>query len=188
MGKVSFIVDAIEPTVRRVTSPVIGEIEQISTSHVWGDWKGLLPWNRVENSKWLIPDTNNITFITDQDFTPMLSPQITINGGNSIIKREVAKPTFSGTIKERWAQADWELEFQGVFIGQEGNYPKEEVEQLKKIFTWKGVIKVVQPQLAVLGIEQIVIESWSFPFTKGEDTQAYAIKAISDFKIDLFIK
>ena len=48
-------------------------------------------------------------------------------------------------------------------------------------------LKVYSPPLELLGINRIVIESFSFPFSKGEDVQAYEIKAFSDFDHKLLL-
>ena len=42
--------------------------------------------------------------------------------------------------------------------------------------------------LQLLGINRIVIEEMSFPFTKGENVQAYEISALSDFDFNLLLE
>lgn len=129
-------------------------------------------------------------------------PMISINGKNSIIRRKVAKAkstqtggiSLGGTIKERWTQDDYEITITGVLIGSilTGNvsecYPIADFEKLRDYMTAPKSLKVLCEPLQLLGINQIVIEEFSFPFTKGENVQAYEIKAYSDFDYKLLLK
>lgn len=129
-------------------------------------------------------------------------PMISINGKNSIVRRKVAKAksigtdgkTIGGTIKERWTQDDYEITITGVLIGSilTGNseqcFPRADFARLVEYMTTPKSLKVFCEPLQLLGINQIVIEEFSFPFTKGENVQAYEIKAYSDFDYKLLLK
>ncbi|MFV8335190.1 DUF6046 domain-containing protein [Flavobacterium sp. RSP29] len=128
-------------------------------------------------------------------------PLISINGGNNIVKRSVAKQgsekngmPMTGTIKERWSQKDYEITITGLLFGDlmkgkpEDCYPKTQLTKLLNFLTKTGTIKVFSHPLEILGINQIVIEDFSFPFTKGENVQAYEIKALSDFNYNLLVQ
>lgn len=127
-------------------------------------------------------------------------PLISINGGNNIVKRSVAKQgsesngmPMTGTIKERWSQKDYEITITGVLFGDlmkgkpEDCYPKDELTKLLSYLTKVGSIEVFCHPFEILGINRIVIEDFSFPFTKGENVQAYEIKAISDCNYNLLL-
>jgi hypothetical protein len=120
---------------------------------------------------------------------------ISINGKNQVIKRNVSKGNkIPGTIKERWAQDDYEITITGVLIGdyETGNvkkcYPIDDFKALKDYLTKPQAIWVFCEPLGLLGINRIVIEEFSFPFTKGENVQAYEIKAVSDFDYALLLE
>lgn len=127
-------------------------------------------------------------------------PLISITGKNVIAKRRVAKWTedkkdqLTGTIKERWSQDDYEITITGVLLGAfekgkyEDCYPKDDFEKLKKILTNAKEIRVNCAPLELLGINKIVIDDFSFPFTKGENVQAYEIKACSDYSYNLLME
>ena len=127
-------------------------------------------------------------------------PLISITGKNVIVKRRVAKLSsensnqLTGTIKERWSQDDYEITITGVLMGSllKGNvadcFPIADFEKLKKVLTHAKQIKVNCAPLELLGINDIVIDDFSFPFTKGENVQAYEIKACSDYSYNLLIK
>lgn len=127
-------------------------------------------------------------------------PLISISGKNVIAKRRVAKiiqdakNPLTGTIKERWAQDDYEITITGVLIGAllkgkyQDCYPKDDFEKLKKVLTHAKEIRVNCAPLELLGIHKIVIDDFSFPFTKGENVQAYEIKACSDYSYNLLME
>lgn len=127
-------------------------------------------------------------------------PLISISGKNVIAKRRVAKwnaansKQLTGTIKERWSQDDYDITITGVLIGSllRGNvedcFPRADFEKLKKVLTYAKEIKVNCAPLELLGINSIVIDDFSLPFTKGENVQAYEIKASSDFSYNLLMQ
>lgn len=125
---------------------------------------------------------------------------INISGKNTIVRRSVAKwkpvPGVSerkGTVKERWNQDDYQIDITGVLIGSlltgsvEDCFPRDDFEKLRRVLTAPKSIKVKCPPLELLGISNIVIEDFSFPFTKGENVQAYTIKAYSDYPFKLLL-
>jgi hypothetical protein len=138
-----------------------------------------------KGNKWLLP----------------YEPMISISGKNTIIRRNVAKAkstnvdgiSLGGSIKERWTQEDYEITITGVLIGSiitgsvEECFPRKDFEKLRDIMTAGKSLRVFCEPLQLLGINQIVIEDFSFPFTKGENVQAYEIKAYSDFDYKLLL-
>lgn len=120
-------------------------------------------------------------------------PMINISGSNTIVKRNIAKveKSFIGSIKERWSTDDYEITITGAFYGDKmlgkssQTYPRFEMEKLRNYLLTAEALQVLCEPLQILNINKIVIESVSFPFTKGENVQAYEIKAVSDFPYDL---
>ncbi len=150
-----------------------------------------LSFSFTENgTKWLFP----------------YEPMINISSGNNIIKRNVAKhypanadttkktETSFGTVKERWSRKDFDIQITGVLIGSllsgkvEDCFPKKKMIELFEFLTYAGQLFVYSEPLAILGINKVVVEDYSFPFTKGENVQAYDIKLVSDTATDLLIK
>ena len=105
-------------------------------------------------------------------------PQITLQGTNTIIKKPVSKGSVRGTIKERWAQGDYQLSISGILMG-ENSYPADDVKRLRS-YCEAAKVLVKSPLLELFSINQIVIESWSVPHTVGVRNQAYTISALSD--------
>ncbi|MCC2590362.1 DUF6046 domain-containing protein [Chryseobacterium sp. MFBS3-17] len=123
-------------------------------------------------------------------------PMINIEASNSITRRTVAKAGKNqiGSIKERWSTEDYNITITGALYGDRmmgksaQTYPRYEMEKLRDYLLTPEAIEVMCEPLQILNINRIVIESVSFPFTKGEDVQAYEIRAISDFPYDLIYK
>ena len=106
-------------------------------------------------------------------------PQVTIQGSNVLVKKQVQKGAVRGTIKERWAQGDFSISISGILMGEDGQYPEEDVRKLRS-YCEAGKILVKSPQMELFSITQIVVESWNIPFTAGQANQAYTINAVSD--------
>lgn len=106
-------------------------------------------------------------------------PMISITGQNIITRRHVSKGRLRGSIKERWTQDDYTVKVEGLLLGRDGRYPKNDVERLRR-YCEAGKVKVLCPLLEIFGITQIAIESWDIPFTSGTANQNYEITAYSD--------
>lgn len=106
-------------------------------------------------------------------------PMISITGQNIITRRHVSKGRIRGSIKERWTQDDYTVKVEGLLLGRDGRYPKNDVERLRR-YCEAGKVKVLCPLLEIFGITQIAIESWDIPFTSGTTNQNYEITAYSD--------
>ena len=140
------------------------------------------------------------TFIdseTGEKFLLPYEPMLSISSKNNIVKRTVAKigseEKQQGTVKERWSRDDFEIKITGVLIGSilTGDvsqcFPRNDFQKLRDILIKKKKWGIYCEPLQLLGINWIVIEEMSFPFTKGENVQAYEISAISDFEYSLLL-
>lgn len=123
-------------------------------------------------------------------------PMINISSGNNIVKRNVAKQgnQLIGTIKERWSRKDFDISVTGVLIGSimqgkpEDCFPTDQFIKLFEFLKHSKEIYVYCHPLELLGVSRVVVEDYSFPFTKGENVQAYELKLTSDFDYDLLVK
>lgn len=129
---------------------------------------------KEENDLWLLP----------------VEPLVSLTGGNKISRRMVAKSTGRGTIKERWAQDDYGITIDGIFINADNSnvYPEEDVKKLKELCESASVLFVECELLAHFEITRMVIESYSFPFTKGEQNQRFMITGYSDDLMELLVE
>jgi len=124
----------------------------------------------------------------DSEWMFPIEPLISVSGKNIIVKRNVAKSEHRGTIKERWAEDDFQINIQGSFVCPDlHTYPENDIQQLMNYITQRRPLSVKNELFAMLNIHQIVVESYSFPFSKGENVQNYTIDAYSDDLYELFI-
>lgn len=152
------------------------------------------------NPSWLINQTD-LPIPEEQQFFPLsfsltengkrwlfpYEPMITISSGNTIIKRNVAKQgNLIGTIKERWSRKDFDITVTGVLMGSlttgkfEECFPREQMQRLFEFLKYNKEFYIYCAPLEILGIIKVVVEDYSFPFTKGENVQAYDLKLTSD--------
>lgn len=118
-----------------------------------------------------------------------VEPLISISGKNTIVRRNVAKSERRGTIKERWAEDDLQINIQGTLVHSDlYTYPSQELSTLYQAITQRKAIEVKNELLQLLNVHQIVVETYSFPFSKGENVQNYSIDAYSDDLYELFIE
>ena len=123
-----------------------------------------------------------------------VEPMVTIGGANVLKKRTVAKLPLNkksrGTIKERWAEDDFIISIDGVFINNSLNlsFSEKDIKKLYDFLSAREPLDVKCALFELFKINRIVVESYDFPFTKGVENQAYSIKAASDDEWDLLIK
>ncbi|WP_108821048.1 DUF6046 domain-containing protein [Dysgonomonas sp. Marseille-P4361] len=126
-----------------------------------------------DDSEWLLP----------------YEPLISVQGENVIVKRNVAKSEGRGSIKERWAEGDIKIMIEGTFVNADlTKYPATEVQKLRQVITQRRAIKIKNELLSLLNVNYLVIESYSLPFSKGENVQNYSLTALSDDSYNLFIE
>lgn len=128
-------------------------------------------------------------------YTFPYEPIINVSGKNIIVKRRPAKAEkFIGSIKERWSQDDYQITITGAIIGEirTGSpgevFPREDFERLRDYCTSPEGIEVRCELLQLLGINNLVVDDFRFPFTKGGNVQAYEISASSDFSSDFLLE
>jgi len=166
--------------VEDVQSSVRSNNWQADASNVSGQFFPLSFRQRKENASW---------------YTLPYEPLITIGGGNDIIKRKVAKaPNFIGTVKEHWAQNDYSITITGVLFGEQmfgslqDTFPRADFEKLRDFMTDPQGIEVRCEPLQLLGINYLVVDDFTFPFSKGENVQAYSITCSSDFSPEFLLE
>lgn len=117
-----------------------------------------------------------------------IEPLITLTGRNIIVRRQVSKGKIRGSIKERWTQDDYQVKIEGALMDMKrDDYPRDDVQKLRN-FCEAAKLKVRCPLFEIFSINQIVVESYDFPFTKGIQNQQYTINAYSDDTYKLLLK
>ena len=117
-----------------------------------------------------------------------IEPLITLTGRNIIVRRQVSKGKIRGSIKERWTQDDYQVKIEGALMDlKRDDNPRDDVQKLRN-FCEAAKLKVRCPLFEIFSINQIVVESYDFPFTKGIQNQQYTINAYSDDTYKLLLK
>lgn len=113
-------------------------------------------------------------------------PVISVQGKNVITRRYVAKGTSRGTVKELWSEDDLDIDIAGLLIGKDADELQEQIYRLREILT-AGEMIVAGELMDWYNVQSVVVESFSFPHTKGLNAQAYQIKCYSDDLTNLLI-
>lgn len=137
----------------------------------------------------------SIKLQTEREYWKLpIEPVVMVSGRNVVVKGSVLKQSGTigerrGTVKELWAQDDYEVNISGIFINEKGVLPEVDIKKLRAYCEAREALEVVSPLLTIFNIEKIVIEEYQFPFTKGIENQMFTIKACSDNfeKKDLFV-
>ena len=144
-----------------------------------GDYSAIRAMSDAELADLAMPLSLKLEEAGAQEWLLPFEPMISLTGRHIIKRRQVNKGLIRGSIKERWAQDDYDITIEGVLIGTDGRYPSADVARLKN-FCEAASVTALSPLLEVFGISRLVIESWEMPFTAGEANQNYSIKAYSD--------
>jgi hypothetical protein len=123
-------------------------------------------------------------------WTVPIEPLVSVSGGNIIAKRTVAKGKHRGSIKERWAQDDYQVTLEGSLINRDSDYemPEADIMKLREVCEAKEAVQIQCDMLKVFDIYKIVVETYDFPHTSGDNRQSYSIKAVSDDLTDALME
>lgn len=116
---------------------------------------------------------------------------INISGSFNLTKQSLnynktSTEHYYGTVKTRVYQNDYKVTITGLLIGEnemgryEDTYPIDDLTRLKAFLTSDREFRCHCDFLNILDIFYLSIESFSFPFTKGENMQAFTFEALSD--------
>lgn len=117
-----------------------------------------------------------------------LDATISISGRNELSERIINKDIMSGVVVEQWARGLYDITIAGVLIDDQFvvsnstgrlNSLDYYVSTLAALLTTKNALYVHANDTGLLGIDQVAIKSWSFPFTQGFQNQDFEIRAIS---------
>ena len=111
---------------------------------------------------------------------------ITVTKPLRVIKTEIQGR--DGTVKEYIGADDVKLTINGIITGNNGVYPRDEVARLKAWLDAPVSKPIVAWWLQNLGVDNIVVENYSFPQVQGGYSyQMFSIDAISDIPVELRI-
>ncbi|GCD76654.1 hypothetical protein JCM31826_01360 [Thermaurantimonas aggregans] len=117
-----------------------------------------------------------------------LEPVITISGANKIVRRYIQSGK-KGSVKEFFCTDDYRITVAGLLCSDENASAEQYAKRLKNYLESNESLQVQCPLLnEVFDIFSIVIDSYEFPFTPGEEYQQFTFTAYSDESLELFIE
>jgi hypothetical protein len=144
--------------------------------------EAMLPPVAMPYQKMIVPVTLELPS-TNEGFTLPLDPLVSVSGKNDITCRNVARydGEARGSIKEKWRTGDWNITIAGILIADQDTTIDQYVYRLRQFVEADENIKIICPYINDgYDITRIVIESYDFPFTKGEGNQTYTLNCKSD--------
>ena len=115
-------------------------------------------------------------------------PVVSVSLRNIVTRRQVCKGVEYGTIKERWAKDDYEVNIAGVLIADSRSVA-DKIKVVREICEAHEAVAVSEATLnEVYGINNLSIDGVDFPFTEGLDNQRFTIHAHSDTSYSLIIE
>ena len=131
-------------------------------------------------------------------------PHCTVNvtGGHNIIQSQILH---GGVVKEHISRADYKITISGTLVDEKealskadflntnifksldtSDFPEKFVftEYLARLLQYTGAVEIEHPSLLdTLGIQTVVINSYTLPYTPGKNNQNITINCTSDYVI-----
>jgi len=109
-----------------------------------------------------------------------------ISQSKNIVKTAIQG--LNGTVKEYIADGDYQIKIRGIIVSEDDSYPQADVNTLIEICKRPESIPVTANFFNLFGIDEIVIEDYSFPQEEGFlNMQRFEISAISDKPLELVL-
>lgn len=118
-----------------------------------------------------------------------LGAKVDRSGGNEIAMSHIGKNRDYGTVKESWGRGDWKFELTGTLIDGEAAYGTaqpidQQMDTLVGLLTNK-LLYVQGGVFAEVGVDQVVVTDWKFPYTPGIANQKFQLTLVSDYPFEL---
>ena len=143
----------------------------------------------IAAANYLMPVSLQVINGVDSPFVLPIDPLVSLSGKNIVVRRYVSKSEKRGSIKEYFAQDDYDVGIAGVLIADTADQLNVMIQELRTICEQgKNGLSITNDLLNnYLDIHNIIIEEYEFPFTKGAENQAFNIKGYSDDSYDLLV-
>lgn len=141
--------------------------------------------DRVQYTKFVNGQESEVIL---DNFLPIDTALFTVSQRKNIIRTQVQGMEGGGSIKEYISDGDYDITIQGGIYGTNGNYPKDEVENLLEYLRAPVAIGIISDYLELFEIFEIVVESYNFPQRRGRQSeQLFEIRATSNVSSQLVI-
>lgn len=128
-------------------------------------------------------NAGNVINTTDLTYAAVL---LSVDQAKKIIKTEIQGR--NGTVKEYIGMDDYSIKVQGIITGGNGIHPRNEIASLKRMLDAPVPIPVISAYLQNLGINNAVVQSYSFAQEEGGMSyQTFSIDLLSDEPQDIVL-
>lgn len=116
-------------------------------------------------------------------------PTILIEASRSKLIEATTIEGRNGTIKEFSNMGDYEVSIKGILVGDEGNYPRKQVQALAEFENCPVAISISNSFLQYINVSKLVIKRISWRNMQGyQNLQAFELDCISDDEVNQKIK
>ena len=121
-------------------------------------------------------------------FIPIDTVVYTVSQPKNIITTQIQGSEFGGSVKEYISRGDYSITIQGGIFGENGKYPKEQVQNLIEYLEAPIALNVDSRFLTLFQIQKIVVEDYQFFQRKGRQSeQLFEIRCTSDIDPQLIL-
>ena len=95
----------------------------------------------------------------------------------------------NGSIKEFASLGHYDISVKGMLVGDDGNYPSQQVRKLARLDSRPVAINVTNDLLDYIGVKKLIIKRINWRSMQGyENLQAFELECISDEDVELVIE
>ena len=117
------------------------------------------------------------------------------NTVSSIVSKKTIVETMlvnqQGSVKEEISMDDWEINVKGIIVSPDGDYPDQQVFDLKELYKLGESLEIENARTSILleDNERVVIKNFKLPELKRmKNVQAFEMDLVSDIEFKLIIE
>lgn len=118
----------------------------------------------------------------------IIFPVVLIEASRSKIIEVTTIEGKNGSIKEFSSLSDYDVSLKGIFVGNDGNYPSQQVQNLARLESCPVAINISNTFLGYMGVKKLIVKRINWRSMQGyENLQAFELECISDKDVELII-
>jgi hypothetical protein len=119
----------------------------------------------------------------------MAFPVVLIEAARSKVIEVTSIEGKNGSVKEFSNLGHYDVSVKGILVGDDGNYPSQQVRKLARLDSRPVAINVTNGLLDYIGVKKLIIKRINWRSMQGyENLQAFELECISDEDVELVIE
>lgn len=119
----------------------------------------------------------------------MAFPVVLIEAARSKVIEVTTIEGKNGSVKEFSSLGHYDISVKGILVGDDGNYPSQQVRKLARLDSRPVAINVTNDLLDYIGVKKLIIKRINWRSMQGyENLQAFELECISDEDVELVIE